>query len=74
MNFAFLLIRTCDIKPIKQEWERVFTEAFYSESYQTFCEKYGLEKSFLSSADFYTFLEEDMENVSEVIRALELST
>lgn len=59
---------------IKREWERVFTDAFYSESYQKFCEKYGLEKSFLSSADFYTFLEEDMEKVSEVIRTLDLSS
>ncbi len=59
---------------IKREWERVFTEAFYSESYQKFCDRYGLEKSFLSAADFYTFLDEDMENIAQVILTLDLST
>ena len=56
----------------KAELERLFTEAYESEEYQNFCEEYGVEKSFLNSADFQTFLEEDLEHVKENLKEMGL--
>lgn len=58
---------------LKTEWERILTDIYFSETYQEFCEQYGLEKSYLNSAAFGTFLEEDLENVSEIIDMLALA-
>lgn len=57
----------------KAELERLFTEAYYSDAYRKFCESYGLEKSFLNSADFRTFLEEDLEGVTKILKDLDLT-
>lgn len=56
----------------KAELERLFTEAYESEEYQSFCEEYGVEKSFLNAADFQTFLEEDLEHVKENLKEMGL--
>lgn len=57
----------------KDALERLFTEAYQSRAYQTFCNSYGLEKSFLNSAQFRTFLEEDLESVTKILKDLELT-
>lgn len=57
----------------KEELERLLTEAYHSDAYQNFCESYGLEKSFLNSADFRTFLEEDLEGVTKILKDLDLT-
>lgn len=59
-------------KETKDALERLFTEAYQSEAYQNFCESYGLEKSFLNSAEFRTFLEEDLESVTKILKDLDL--
>ena len=57
----------------KEVLERLFTEAYHSDAYQQFCESYGLETSFLNSAEFRTFLEEDLESVTEILEELNLA-
>lgn len=57
----------------KDALERLFIEAYNSQAYQSFCESYGLEKSFLNSADFATFLEEDLEVVTKILKDLDLT-
>ncbi|WP_125142048.1 tripartite tricarboxylate transporter substrate binding protein [Clostridium transplantifaecale] len=57
----------------KDALERLFTEAYQSQAYQTFCNSYGLEKSFLNAAQFRTFLEEDLESVTKILKDLELT-
>ena len=56
----------------KDALESLFTEAFYSHSYQEFCESYGLERSFLNSADFRTFLEENQEEIEGIVTDLNI--
>lgn len=56
----------------KADLERLLTAAYRSETYQTFCQEFGLEKSFLGPAAFRTFLEEDLESVSKVLDELDL--
>jgi len=58
---------------IKEEWVRLFNEAYQSEAYQSFCDSYGLEKSYLNSAEFRTFLEEDLESVTDIMKDLKLA-
>lgn len=55
----------------KEQLERLFTEAYESETYQEFCREYGLERSYLSAVDFQTFLEEDLERIGEELQKLE---
>lgn len=57
----------------KDALERLFTEAYQSQAYQSFCEDYGLEKSFLNSAEFRTFLEEDLEGAARILKKLNLT-
>lgn len=57
----------------KKALERLFTEAYHSKAYQSFCDSYGLEKSFLNSASFRTFLEEDLEIVTKILKDLDLA-
>ena len=57
---------------MKDALEQLFTEAFYSGSYQTFCEEYGLERSYLNSADFRTFLEENQEETENIFTDMKL--
>ena len=56
----------------KDALERLFSEAYYSYAYQTFCSSYGLERSYLDSADFRTFLEENQEEVEDIIKELKI--
>lgn len=58
---------------VKAELERVFTEAYDSELYQSFCESYGLEKSYLNSADWHQFLKNDLESTTELMKSLGLA-
>lgn len=58
---------------IRETLVKLFTEAYHSEAYQSFCDSYGLEKSFLNSADFRTFLEEDLEVVSRIMKEMDLA-
>ena len=57
----------------KEALERLFSKAYFSQSYQTFCSTYGLERSFLPSADFRTFLEENQEEVENMMEDLKLT-
>ena len=57
----------------KEALERLFSKAYFSEGYQTFCSSYGLERSFLPSADFRTFLEENQEEVENILDELKLA-
>lgn len=57
----------------KDALERLFTRAYQSQAYQGFCDSYGLEKSFLNSAEFRTFLEEDLEGVTKIMKELHLT-
>lgn len=58
---------------MKDKLERLFTECYQSQTYQSFCESYGLERSFLNSADFRTFLEEDYEETEKILEELGLT-
>lgn len=58
---------------MKEALDRLFAKAFHSDAYQSFCDSYGLEKSLLSSADFGTFLEEDLEGVAKVLKEMDLT-
>lgn len=57
----------------KELLEKLFTAAYSSPAYQTFCTNYGLERSYLNAADFRTFLEEDAESVAKILKALDLA-
>lgn len=57
----------------KKILEKLFTEVYFSDEYQGFCDTYGLEKSFLDSNDFGTFLEEFEEDAAQMLRRMGLT-